>query len=255
MQTSPAWRALSNTERSLWLSLRLQFNGHNNGLIQATPVVLADDGFTSPATLHKSLRALTVVGFIEQVRQGLMTVGGRKPSLYRFTDEACYENIKHELPAREASHEWKKWKTAAEAEAAIAKAHKDAERPGHFNSNTAKAARGVLKVQKLNRMGSISESETSISDSVGEAWQGTPIQKLNDESEQEIVCKPAPMLTSSVPNADGINAAHRSNSERIYSSATPVPQTPPSVVTAATVPGISPVLLASLVNVRSGNVQ
>jgi hypothetical protein len=217
--STPAWQALSFTERALYIAMRQQLMSFNNGRIIATPATLAADGFTSSSTLHKSLRALIAVGFIECVVKGRMTFGGKEASLYRFTDEECFDIPRYGLKARKASNEWKRWKTSDQAAAAIAAAHKEAKRPNHPNS---KAARDTSKLRISNTKGSERESVHPFSDSHSERCEIAPIRKSNDGDASESSRKPASVLGSSRPKRRGAEAAHRSTFEHQCTVATPV---------------------------------
>jgi hypothetical protein len=126
---SMAWRALAWTDQGLFVAMRRQLRGSNNGDISATLTTMRHAGFTSPATLSKSLRALQTMGFIVKTRQGGIASGAKSCSLYRFTDEPTFDIPKHELKACKATNEWKQFKTLAQATAALDVAHLAAKRP------------------------------------------------------------------------------------------------------------------------------
>ena len=123
---SNAFRALSWSDKALYLILRRKLSATNNGNIEATIATLRHYGVASSATLAKSLRALSAVGLITKTRQGLVSQGRQMCSLYRFTDEVVYEMQKQGVPATKATNEWRQLKSLSEATAALAAAHRNA---------------------------------------------------------------------------------------------------------------------------------
>lgn len=153
MLSSPAWQALTHIERSLYVSMRRQLKGSNNGDISATVNSLRHDGFTSSSTLFKSLRALTVAGFIDKSRQGMIAgfSGARCCNLFRFTDEPVYEMPTKGILACKATNDWRKWQSKNELEAAIKAAHLAAKRPMKLKRDKAK---DEAELRLANRLGS-----------------------------------------------------------------------------------------------------
>ena len=83
---SLAFRSLPNASKVLWHDLMMSYRGRNNGNINATLNALSRYGWTSTATLAKSLAYLIAHGFLRETRKG----GGnycalRQCCLYRFT--------------------------------------------------------------------------------------------------------------------------------------------------------------------------
>lgn len=124
MLDSHAWRALAPTDIVVFLAMRRQLNGSNNGLIDATASTMREWGVTSPTTLAKSLRVLAALGFIENLRPGRLTHGGKVCALYRFTDQPCQPSKKRDAmqAGGKATNEWKAWRTLADAEKAADRA-------------------------------------------------------------------------------------------------------------------------------------
>lgn len=118
---SHAWCALSPTEIAVFMAMRRQLNGSNNGNIEATLSTMKPRGIRSPTTLAKSLRALVAVGLIENLRPGRLTHGGKVPSLYRFTDLPCPANRKRDFVQQgcKPTNEWQRFRTLGAAHAAI----------------------------------------------------------------------------------------------------------------------------------------
>ena len=139
IQDGPAWRALTHTEQALYVAMRRQLKGSNNGDVGATLATMRHFGFTSPTTLAKSLRALQTVGLIAKTRDvGGLTHRGALCCLYRFTDEACHAIPAKGVSASKASHEYLKWQSIAHASAEIGRAHVGAKRDDHPNKGRIK---------------------------------------------------------------------------------------------------------------------
>ena len=88
---SAAFITLSHVTRALYVDLRRQYNGHNNGDICAADGVLEKYGW-SHSTIHKHLKPLLDRGLIVKTRQGGIGAMSRTPCLYGFTDEAIQAN-------------------------------------------------------------------------------------------------------------------------------------------------------------------
>ena len=118
---SPAWFALSFSQRALYIACRRKLTSNNNGNIALTLARLPEQGFTaSSSTLASGLRALQAVGFIAVTREGGKVNRGQAiPTLYRFTDEACHQWAKLDIPMMKASNEWQQFTTAQAATEAI----------------------------------------------------------------------------------------------------------------------------------------
>ena len=134
MIDSMAWRALSWVERGLYVAMRRKLKGTNNGNIEATLATLKHAGITSPATLSKGLKSLQAVGLIAKTRQGGIAYGSKVCSLYRFTDEQTFEHPKLGVKACKVTNDWQRFKTLAEARAAIKAAQ--ARPAGAMDENT-----------------------------------------------------------------------------------------------------------------------
>lgn len=72
----------------LLVDIARQYNGLNNGDLQATYSLMKDQGWRSKGTLAAATRELQEAGFIEMTRQGGMNLG---PSLWAVTWEAIDE--------------------------------------------------------------------------------------------------------------------------------------------------------------------
>jgi hypothetical protein len=82
---SAAFIALPQLARALYVDLRRQFNGRNNGDICAANSVLTPYGWAH-TSIHKGLRAIIRHGLMVQTRQGGIASLSRTCSLYGFTD-------------------------------------------------------------------------------------------------------------------------------------------------------------------------
>jgi hypothetical protein len=158
---SPAWRALSNADVRVYISIRRTLQRTNNGNISATLEQLRHSGIRSSSTLASALHRLEALGHIEKTRQGGIAQGGKVCSLYRFTDVESFEFPKLGIQRTRATNEWKKFSTIAEARAAIA--------PFLRKKNTS-------KVRPPNRSASMIEPEMPFSDSNFEQVKAHPLR-------------------------------------------------------------------------------
>lgn len=141
MMDSPAWRALSLADRGLYVELRRSLTSFNNGNISAAMSTMRAVGVRSPTTLAKGLRVLQAVGLIARTREGGIALGQKVCTLFRFTDEPCFNVPKLGIAAMAASNDWKQFSTIESAKLAI----KAAEAPTTASSKTTPG------LQKLER--------------------------------------------------------------------------------------------------------
>ena len=173
MMDSVAWQGLSLAERGLYLAIRRQLKGTNNGNIEATLGTLKHAGIKSSATLAKGLRALIVTGFIAKTRQGGVAYGQRVCSLYRFTDVETWEFPKLGIKASRATRDWTKFDKVAAVRAALRTAHAESKIAPKENKSG---------LQKMNRVDSITERPAAICASNSEARGVLLIQNLKQHS-------------------------------------------------------------------------
>ena len=67
---SSNYASLSGVAVKLLIQIAEQFNGFNNGDLQASWVIMRYNGWKSNATLNRAKQELVEKGFIEQTRQG-----------------------------------------------------------------------------------------------------------------------------------------------------------------------------------------
>lgn len=82
---SAAFISLPSWVRALYVDLRRQHYGHNNGDICAADGLLKRYGWAH-STIHKGLKQLIAHGLIEKTRQGGIASMSKIPTLYAFTD-------------------------------------------------------------------------------------------------------------------------------------------------------------------------
>ena len=118
---SEAFRTLPSGALKLWIDMRVQLNGYNNGDINATMSTLAKRGWTSPETLYRALNELLERGLIDRTRLG-KPGPGRVCSLFRFTDLPTPNNEAKFVDGKQATSEFIRWSQpkirATETEAA-----------------------------------------------------------------------------------------------------------------------------------------
>lgn len=105
---SPSYNALGGWPTKLLIDIGKQYNGHNNGDLQAAYSQLKLWGWRSPATLNNSLKELQEVGLIQLTRQG----GKNRCSLYAITWQPIDEcKGKTDIAAtKQATNQWKQYR-------------------------------------------------------------------------------------------------------------------------------------------------
>jgi hypothetical protein len=103
-----AFRTLPSGALKLWIDMRTQLNGYNNGNVNATMSTLAKRGWTSPETLHRALNELLARGLIDRTRLG-KPGPGHVCSLFRFTDLATEKNEAKFVEGKPATNEFSEW--------------------------------------------------------------------------------------------------------------------------------------------------
>ena len=108
MLDSPAWRALTHSERAIYVACRWKLTSNNNGNLAFTLAGLREQGLTvSSSTLASGLRVLQLVGIIAVTREGgKVNRGQALATLWRFTDEPAHQYIKLDIPATKPTNEW-----------------------------------------------------------------------------------------------------------------------------------------------------
>lgn len=173
---SPAWRVLSHADVRIYLAMRRKLGATNNGDINAILAELKHAGINSSSTLATALHRLEALGFIEKTRQGGIANGGKQCSLYRFCDVETFDIAKAGVKAGPATGEWKKFKTLAEARAAVAGFAK---------------AKDTSKLRLSNRSASTIEAETTPSASTFEQVRNPPVRSSKRRKPSEIALERA----------------------------------------------------------------
>lgn len=103
-----AYRSLSVYAFKLWHDLMLQYDGKNNGRIDAILTRLEKYGWKN-GTLYRSLNELQEKGFLVKTRQG--GIGSMKKicSLYRFTHLATNLDSEIRITKSAPTNDYKSW--------------------------------------------------------------------------------------------------------------------------------------------------
>jgi hypothetical protein len=176
---STAWSVLGYAARSLFLDLRASVTSTNNGNISATLKDLKHRGWTSSATLANALYELQALGFLVKTRGGGVETGSKVCNLYAFTDLEVFEVPRLGLTARKASHAYLRFKTKAEAEAAVAEFMKTT-RESVTKRRGETGAGKKTTLQKLNEIASENERVERFDASDFERDGSPSLQKLNE---------------------------------------------------------------------------
>lgn len=114
---SPAFTSLPSWARALYVDLRRQHNGYNNGDICAADGLLVPYGWAH-STIHKGLKYLIGHGLIEKTRQGGIASMSRTPTLYAFTDIPVVANPSKGVNGAMASWAYKQFNPKNHADSA-----------------------------------------------------------------------------------------------------------------------------------------
>ncbi len=68
MLRSQEWKALTNSERVVWIHLKADFRGHNADSLRLSYISLK--GIMAPATVSKAFKGLEKKGWIEKTKHG-----------------------------------------------------------------------------------------------------------------------------------------------------------------------------------------
>lgn len=124
---SPAWRSLTPSDQRCYVALLRGLRSSNNGDLALSLSMARHHGISSPTTLAKGLRALQAVGLIAVTRRGGCSRGGQRlPTLYRITDQQCFDIPAKFVPAMKATNDWKAITSIAHGEALIRQAEQAA---------------------------------------------------------------------------------------------------------------------------------
>lgn len=102
---SPAYKTLGAWPVKLLVDIGKQFNGHNNGDLQAAYSQMKLYGWNSPSTLNAALKRLQEVGLIQLTRQG----GRHRASLYAITWQPI-DDCKGKLDVKATNQPSNLWK-------------------------------------------------------------------------------------------------------------------------------------------------
>lgn len=106
---SDAFKTLPPSALKLWVDMRTQLNGYNNGRIDARKETLAGRGWTSPETLYRALNELLERGLLVCTRKGKRGPA-RICSLFRFTDLPTEKDEKRFVEGSRATWDFMQWK-------------------------------------------------------------------------------------------------------------------------------------------------
>jgi hypothetical protein len=105
---SEAFRTLPDPALKLWIDLRTQFYGHNNGQLIVTLRTLAPRGWKSNSKLQRARDELLRRGLIRRTKYCGPNVFHRA-SRYAFTDEHTAANDELGIAGTAPSHDYLRW--------------------------------------------------------------------------------------------------------------------------------------------------
>jgi hypothetical protein len=103
-----AYRSLSAHAFKLWHDLMLQYDGKNNGRIDAILTRLENRGWKN-STLYRALKELVKKGLIAKTRQGGIGAMKKVCSLYRFTHLPTDTDREIGLTKSPPTNEYRNW--------------------------------------------------------------------------------------------------------------------------------------------------
>jgi hypothetical protein len=107
---SAAWLSLTPVARTVYVQLRLRFNGSNNGAIPYSAREAAEECRINKDTASRAFAELQAKGFIECATPGGFTRKVRHATEWRLTDERC--DVTGAVPSRA----FMRWQPASETE-------------------------------------------------------------------------------------------------------------------------------------------
>lgn len=105
---SEAFRTIPGAALKLWIDLRTQYNGGNNGRLLITPRTLASRGWNSVSKLMRARDELLSRGLILRTKY-CGPNSFHKASLFAFTDVAVASNEAEGIAGMSASHDYLAW--------------------------------------------------------------------------------------------------------------------------------------------------
>jgi hypothetical protein len=106
--TSVAFRTLPGGALKLWIDMRTQYNGGNNGAMMSTMSVLKHRGWNSSDKLVRGTRELLSRGLIAYTRRCGPNVFHRA-ALFAFTDHDIAANERHGVAGARATRAYLEW--------------------------------------------------------------------------------------------------------------------------------------------------
>jgi hypothetical protein len=174
---TPAWRALSKSARALFLDLRASITASNNGNVSAPLSTLKHRDWRSSQTLSAALYQLRALGFLAVTVEGGLKQGGRRPTLYAFTDLDVFEHPKHGIAARKAGHEYRAFNSVAEAKHSLEVGVEKLRSAGRRKQRRGDPAKA--RVPNSKRTGSTTKLQGEKSSSKTEQDVSDPVPKRN----------------------------------------------------------------------------
>ncbi len=114
LYNTPAFRSLDGGALKLWVDMRIEYDGSNNGNVAATLKTLKPRGWNSNGKLTRAIKELIDRGLIRRLIVGKAAHGSHIPSLYCFTDLAVqpFEKYGMKITGAPATHDYLKWSEA-----------------------------------------------------------------------------------------------------------------------------------------------
>tara|TARA_R110001599_G_scaffold49279_28_gene141018 strand:- start:3261 stop:3791 length:531 start_codon:yes stop_codon:yes gene_type:complete len=138
MAHSEAFRSLSGPALKVWIELRTQFNGHNNGQVSLSFQRAADLLGMSKSTVGRAFKELEEKGFAKLRKRGQWY--GRQAAEYTLTDVPYCGHA--------ASRDWQKWRKSpgSKNKASVPRRHRPRRNgPSEYRQNMSPSRAGTRR--------------------------------------------------------------------------------------------------------------
>ena len=172
---SEAFRTLPPSALKLWIDMRTQLNGYNNGRIDATKKTLAGRGWTSPETIYRALNELLDRGLLVCTRKG-KPGPARICSLFRFTDLATEKDEKRFVEGGRATFDFMHWEKKFRGTETVSVVVRKSNRYRYGNRTVDDSTATEIEPRKNDETGPQATPVANLRESTSNSLNGTEIE-------------------------------------------------------------------------------